>query len=107
MLRGNFHMDLVPKNEDYISQIPDLMYYHPEYTKIVNHKGKLEFTEHQKLSAWWQEQKDNKGVFNMKEELLNYCTDDCKALLKAVLIFRSTIINKPFKDHHKPRRYCG
>ena len=56
-------------NEDYISQIPDLMYYHPEYTKIVNHKGKLDFSEHQKLVDWWHEQKNNNVVFNMKEEL--------------------------------------
>ena len=56
-------------NEDYIGQIPDLMYYHPEYIKIVNHKGKLDFSEHQKLVDWWHEQKNNNVVFNMKEEL--------------------------------------
>ena len=73
------------------------MYYHPEYTKIVNHKGKLDFTEHQKLIDWWHEQKDKKVVFNMQEELLNYCIDDCKVLLNAVLILRNIIINKPLK----------
>ena len=30
----------------------------------------------------------------MKDELLKYCIDDCKVLLKAVLIFRNIIINK-------------
>ena len=30
-------------NENYIGPIPALMYYHPEYTKIINHKGKFGF----------------------------------------------------------------
>ena len=78
------------------------MYYHPEYTKIVNHKGKLDFSEHQKLVDWWTEQKDNNVVFNMKEELLKYCIDDCKVLLKAVLLFRNIIINTALKTTTKP-----
>ena len=36
-------------NGHYIAPSPDLMYYHPEYTKIVNRKGNLDFSEHQKL----------------------------------------------------------
>ena len=74
-----------------------MKYYHPEYTKIVNHKGKLDFSEHQKLVDWHSEQVKNNVVFNMKDELLKYCIDDCKVLLKAVLIFRNIIINKPLK----------
>jgi hypothetical protein len=34
-------------NQSYIGPIPDIKYYHPEFTKIVNHKGKLDFSEHQ------------------------------------------------------------
>ena len=37
-----------------------------------------------------------------KKELLNYCIDDCKVLLKAVLIFRNIIINKPLRSITKP-----
>ena len=85
------------ENENYIGKIPDLKYYHPEYTKIVNHKGKLDYSEHQKLVDWHSEQVKNNVVFNMKDELLKYCIDDCKVLLKAVLIFRNIIINKPLK----------
>jgi len=73
------------------------MCYHPEYIKIFNHKGKLDFTEHQKLLDWWHEQKDKMVVCNMQEGLLNYCIHDCKVLLQAVLIFRNSIINKPLK----------
>ena len=40
------------------------------------------------------EQVNNKVIFNLKEELLKYCIDDCKVLLKAVLIFRNLIIEK-------------
>ena len=78
------------------------MYYHPEYTKIVNHRGKLDFTEHQKLIDWWLDQKDNEVVCNMEKELLNYCIDDCKVLLKAVLILRNIIISKPLKTIPNP-----
>ena len=37
------------ENENYIGKIPDLMYYHHEYKKIVNHKGKLDFFRTSKL----------------------------------------------------------
>ena len=33
----------------------------------------------------------------MREELLRYCIDACKVLLKAVLIFRNIIIDKTIK----------
>ena len=102
-VKGYFPHGLNAKeHEHYIGKIPDLMYYHPAYTKIVNHKGKLDFSEHRKLVDWWTEQKDNNVVFNMKEELLKYCIDDCKVLLKAVLLFRNIIINKALKTTTKP-----
>ena len=81
-------------NENYNGSIPDIQYYHPEYTKIINHKGKLDFTNHNSLIQWHTEQVKNKVVFNLKDELLKYCIDDCKVLLKAVLIFRNNIIDK-------------
>ena len=102
-VKGYFPHGFNTREHDYyIGKIPDLMYYHPAYTKIVNHKGKLDFSEHQKLVDWWTEQKDNNVVFNMKEELLKYCIDDCKVLLKAVLLFRNIIINKALKTTTKP-----
>ena len=85
------------ENQNYIGSIPDISYYHPEYTKIINHKGKLDYSEHQKLVDWHTEQVKANVVFNMKEELLKYCIDDCKVLLKAVLIFRNIIIDKSIK----------
>ena len=38
----------------------------------------------------------------MKGELLKYCIDDCKVLLKAVLLVRNIIINKALKTTTKP-----
>ena len=89
------------QNENYIGEIPDIKYYHPEYIKIINGKGKLDFTAYQDLLTWWNDQKNNKIIFNMKDELLKYCIDDCKVLLKAVLIFRNILMNKRIKKMKK------
>ena len=84
------------ENENYIGPIPDIKYYHPEYTKIINHKGKVDFTCYKNLENWHAEQVESNVVFDMKQELLKYCIDDCKVLLKAVLIFRNIIIDKTY-----------
>jgi hypothetical protein len=86
------------ENEDYVGEIPDIKYYHPEYVKIINHKGKLDYSEHQKLVDWWNLQKKNKFKFVMQDEILKYCIDDCKVLLKAVLLFRNIIMGKTVKE---------
>ena len=81
-------------NEEYEGDMPDIKYYHPEYCKIFNGKGQFDFREHKKLIDWYNEQVENKVVFNLRNELIKYCIDDCKVFLKAVLIFRNIIMNE-------------
>ena len=81
-------------NEEYEGDMPDIKYYHPEYRKILNGKGQLDYTEHKKLIDWYNKQVADKVAFNLRNELIKYCIDDCKVLLKAVLIFRNLVMNE-------------
>ena len=81
-------------NLNYIGPIPPLEYFHPEYVKIINTESKLDFTKYKDLKEWHSEQVENNVVYDLNAEMLKYCTDDVKLLMKAVLIFRSIIIQK-------------
>ena len=68
---------------------------------IINGKGKVDFSEHAYLMKWYDREKEkyeiSGGRYNLQGELLTYCIDDCRALAKSVLSFRSGIINQEIK----------
>ena len=68
-----------------VGTIPPIIYHNPEHTKIINDKGQLQFT-HDDTSAQWHKEGLEGGVaFKLKRNLLKYCLDDCKVLLKVLV----------------------
>ncbi len=101
-MKGNFpHAFNTYENQNYIGALPDTEYFHPEYVKIINGKGKVDFSEHKELEEWHKREKEkyesSGKQYNLQEELPTYCIDDCRVLAKSVLSFRSGIINKQVK----------
>jgi len=99
-VKGYFpHGFMSEENLNYIGPIPPIEYFHPEYVKIINSKSKLDLTKYNDLKEWHAEQVKNNVVYDLRAEMIKYCTDDVKLLMKAVLIFRSIVIQKMLKDN--------
>ena len=68
-------------NWDYIGKLPDLKYYYPDQRSVE---------EREELFKWHQSQSHIE--FNFQKEIIRYCEQDVKILMKGVMIFRDNWI---------------
>ena len=89
-----------------LPQIPDRKFYQPEWMKP---------TENAKFERWYQQQQANNlkpdinevGYFNLKEKLIEYCTNDVRILTEAVLKYRQQYIDQIGLDPFVASNTCA
>ncbi|XP_032227446.2 uncharacterized protein LOC116610891 [Nematostella vectensis] len=86
------HFFNITEHQDYVGPMPDLSYYDLRSMKEEDANA---------VAQWHQEQVTRGVVFNLREELANYCHQDVEVLKRAVVAFDKLIMDAvglhPFK----------
>ena len=84
--KGNFcHLFNTPENANYVGALPPMEMFAPD---LMSSKDRDSFL------SWYNERGESGEEFNLKQEMMSYCSDDVEILRQSSRIFRNMYLHE-------------